>query len=244
MDVLLTISDGLAKNILNEYLTHVHEAITVGRGNIDCILGDQIFVTFNAHIPCSDPAGAATAAALELQSQLLPRMDDRMRFQIGLSFGPVFASSVGYSKFKSMVTIGSPMKVASLLCHMDRFENGVILVDSSLEERVKYSYSLRPVELVHMPQLKTFARGLPTSQRIYKLLNKKQLRENEWIYQVEDEASAADWNHTFDELVAAKSLQHGQSFLKQYLAGCPHDEVALRLRDRLALWVPGQGIPV
>lgn len=37
-----------------------------------------------------------------------------------------------------------------------------------------------------------------------------------------------DWNHTFDELVAAKSLQHGQSFLKQYLAGCPHDEVALR----------------
>lgn len=34
------------------------------RGNIDCIVGDQTFVTFNAHIPCGDIAMAAVNAAL------------------------------------------------------------------------------------------------------------------------------------------------------------------------------------
>eukprot|EP00668_Euglena_longa_P044632 GGOE01060018.1.p1 GENE.GGOE01060018.1~~GGOE01060018.1.p1 ORF type:complete len:245 (-),score=63.72 GGOE01060018.1:403-1137(-) len=244
MDVLMHVNDGLSKGIFNEYVTVVHTAVSQSRGNIDCILGDQIFVTFNAHIPCSDPASVAMVGALELQLQLLLRGGDRVKFQVGASFGPVFASSVGYTKFKSMVTVGSPMKVASLLSHMARFENGAVLVDTSLEERVKYSCSLQPVELVHMPQLKTFAKSCSRSQRIFLLLGKKHLQEGEWIYQVGEGTSPSDWKQTFEQLVTAVSVEEGRSLLEQYLAGFPNDDIALRLKDRLPLWLPGAGIPL
>lgn len=35
-----------------------------GRGNVDFVVGDQILVTFNAHIPCADPSTTAAGVAL------------------------------------------------------------------------------------------------------------------------------------------------------------------------------------
>eukprot|EP00667_Euglena_gracilis_P005218 EG_transcript_5248 len=220
MDVLVAAGDGLAKNLFNDYIARVHESVSQGRGNVDCVLGDQVFVTFNAHLPCSDPAGAAATAALDVRGQLLQRLGDRLRFQIGVAFGPVFAGSVGYVRFKTMVTVGCPMKMASLLSHVGRLENGTILADAALEEVAKYSYSFRPLELVNVSHVKSFAPSASTSQRISILLGRKNLREDEWIYQVDDKASHSDWSRVFDQLVAAHSAQEGQSLLQKYLAGC------------------------
>eukprot|EP00668_Euglena_longa_P010923 GGOE01013245.1.p1 GENE.GGOE01013245.1~~GGOE01013245.1.p1 ORF type:complete len:576 (-),score=186.97 GGOE01013245.1:1702-3396(-) len=246
MDMLLTTNDALSKSIFNDYITQVHEAAVQGRGNIDYLAGDQVFVTFNAHVPCGDPAGAAAVAALDMRQQLLRKLGDRLKFHIGVSFGPVFASSVGYTKFKFMVTVGSPTKVASILAHMNDLLNGSILVDFNLEQRLRYSFTLRPVELLYLPWLKSFAKDLPASQRTFMLENKKDLKEDEWLYQVDKESgsSARDWNTTFEQLVAATSAQAGQSLLQQYLASHPDDELALRLKDRLVMWVPGRGIRV
>eukprot|EP00667_Euglena_gracilis_P000918 EG_transcript_918 len=240
MDAMMSASDAVCRITFNEYITHVHEAVVQGRGHIDCILGDQIFVTFNAHINCADPAGAAAAAALEVRAQLLHHMGDRLRFQVGLAFGPTFASSVGYARFKAMLTMGSPLKLASMLTHIPRFENGTILTDASMEERVRYSYTVRPVELIHLPHLKSFSKTIPKSQRVYILLSKKCLEEDEWIYQVHEKVS--DWGQTFDRLVVARSAQEGQSLLSRFLEDHPMDEVALRLRERLPLWAPGLGV--
>eukprot|EP00668_Euglena_longa_P010926 GGOE01013248.1.p1 GENE.GGOE01013248.1~~GGOE01013248.1.p1 ORF type:complete len:574 (-),score=190.63 GGOE01013248.1:138-1826(-) len=244
MDMLLTTNDALSKSIFNDYITQVHEAAVQGRGNIDYLAGDQVFVTFNAHVPCGDPAGAAAVAALDMRQQLLRKLGDRLKFHIGVSFGPVFASSVGYTKFKFMVTVGSPTKVASILAHMNDLLNGSILVDFNLEQRLRYSFTLRPVELLYLPWLKSFAKDLPASQRTFLLVNRKELQEDEWLYQVEKETGASDWNSTFEQLVAATSAQQAQSLLQQYLSDHPDDELALRLKDRLALWVPGRGIRV
>eukprot|EP00667_Euglena_gracilis_P001261 EG_transcript_1261 len=244
MDLLLAANEGVTKAKFNDYITHVHGAVSADRGNVDCVLGDQIFVTFNAHIPCADPAGAAAAAALEVRHQLLRHLGDKLKFQVGLSFGPAFASSVGYAKFKCMVTVGAPLKLASILSHLTAFENGSILADAGMEERAKYAYGLRPVELVHLPNVKTFVKSLPLSQSIFLLQGKKDLHEDEWLYQVQEGDPSTDWNVTFNQLVAATSLPEGESLLQQYLTTHPQDEVALRLRDRLAAWIPGLGIPL
>lgn len=45
------------------------------------------------------------------------------------------------------------MKVASLLAHLSGFEEAVVLVDPSVEERLKYSFSLEPADLVALPVL-------------------------------------------------------------------------------------------
>eukprot|EP00667_Euglena_gracilis_P002951 EG_transcript_2955 len=105
VDLLRGTSESSCKGLFNEYVACVHEAASQARGNVDCILGDQLFVTFGAHIPCSDGPGAATTAALEVRHKLLQKLGDRLKFQIGVSSGAVFASSVGYTKYKSMVTV-------------------------------------------------------------------------------------------------------------------------------------------
>eukprot|EP00668_Euglena_longa_P024145 GGOE01030159.1.p1 GENE.GGOE01030159.1~~GGOE01030159.1.p1 ORF type:complete len:969 (-),score=259.89 GGOE01030159.1:118-2667(-) len=244
MNASLDLIDCQSKSVFNEYVVHVHEVVSQGRGNIDFLAGDQIFVTFNAHLPCSDPAGVATAAALDVRQSLLSKLGDQLKFQIGMAFGPVFASSVGYAKFKFMVTVGTPMKVAAILAHMKRLVNGAILVDAGLKERVKYEYHLRPVELLYLPRLKSFAADAPTSQRVSMLVSKKNLQADEWLYQVGKDVDYTEWSPTFDRLVAATSEEERQRRLQQYLADFPDDDVAQRLMDRLPLWVPGCGIPL
>eukprot|EP00667_Euglena_gracilis_P001300 EG_transcript_1299 len=244
VDVLRASNDGVSRGVLDDYVACIHQVVAQHRGNIDCLFEDQALVTFNAHLPCADPAAAAAVAALELQSSLLSRLGDRLKFQIGMSFGPVFASSVGYAKFKFMVTVGGPMKLASWLSCVPCLENGAIVLDAALEERLKYSYSLRPLELVHLPHLITLARNYAASQCIFLLLNTKHLKEDEWIYQVEEVAvSSSDWSLVFDHLVEANFPEDQQTHLCDYIVKHPHDAVALRLRERLHLWSPGRGIP-
>eukprot|EP00668_Euglena_longa_P027830 GGOE01034865.1.p1 GENE.GGOE01034865.1~~GGOE01034865.1.p1 ORF type:complete len:981 (-),score=290.24 GGOE01034865.1:668-3247(-) len=243
MNAPLDLTDGHSKSVFNEYIVHVHEVVSQSRGNIDFLAGDQIFVTFNAHLPCGDPSGTAAAAALDLQQLLLRKLGDRLKFQIGGAFGPVFASSMGYAKFKFMVTLGSPMKVAASLAHMEHLENGAILVDAGMQERVKYAYNLRPVELLYLPRLKSFAAHTLQSQCVSMLVRKKNLQADEWLYQLGKDTDDTEWSTTFDRLVATTSTQEGQSLLQQYLADHPGDDVAKRLKDRLALWLPGRGIP-
>eukprot|EP00667_Euglena_gracilis_P022728 EG_transcript_25400 len=55
------------KSLLSQCIAHIHEAASQNRGNVDFVAGDQVAVTFNAHIPCGDPAGAAVNAAFEMR---------------------------------------------------------------------------------------------------------------------------------------------------------------------------------
>eukprot|EP00667_Euglena_gracilis_P006761 EG_transcript_6819 len=246
IDLLRATSESSCRGLFNDYVACVHEAVSQARGNVDCILGDQLFVTFGAHFPCSDGPGAATAAALEVRHKLLQKLGDRLKFQIGVSSGAVFASSVGYTKYKSMVTVGSPMKVASLLSHLPRFGSGTVLVDAAIEERVRFTYTLSPVELLHTAPLKSLALTTQKSQPAFIVLGKKAMQEDEWMYQIRDKDGngLADWAETFQQLVAATSAAELPGPLQRYLADHPADETALRLRERLPLWIPGVGITV
>lgn len=48
--------------------------------------------------------GGKASASPEVRHQLLLRLGDRLRFQVGVAVGAVFANSVGYAKFKSLVS--------------------------------------------------------------------------------------------------------------------------------------------
>eukprot|EP00667_Euglena_gracilis_P002273 EG_transcript_2273 len=233
-----------ASNAFNEYVIHVHDVVSKAGGNVDFLAGDQVLATFNAHRPCGYPAGVAAAAALDLRRQLTGKLVNQVQFQVGVAFGPAIVSRVGYAKFKSMVTIGSPMKLAATLSHVECLESGVVVADAALRELVKYTYDLQPLELLHLPHLKPVAGELPTSQRIFTLLGKKSLRDDEWLYQVGAEPDSSDWGQTFEHLVAAPSAEEARGLLEQYLSSHPTCSLALRLKDRLELWLPGHGITV
>eukprot|EP00667_Euglena_gracilis_P001270 EG_transcript_1270 len=243
-DLLLSGVDGQAKELFNNYVVVVHTLVSRGRGNVDLLVGDQIVVTFNAHLPCADPAGAAAAAALEMRQQLADTLGDALHFQVGLAYGPVFATSVGYAKFKAMVTVGSPSKVAAILARREGFARGTVLADHNLQARLRDSCALRPVELLHLPWLKSFARDTPESHCIFALLDRRNPTDNEWLYQLGKDTDFSEWAHMFDRLLAATAEAEVVRLVRQYLAGHPEDDIALRLKDRLPLWVPGRGIRV
>eukprot|EP00667_Euglena_gracilis_P000738 EG_transcript_738 len=242
-EVLPNMNDGAVRGAFSQYIAIIHEAAVKDRGNVDCILGDQVFVTFNAHIPCSDPAGAAALAALNVQSRLLQQVVERLSFQVGVSFGQVHAGVVGYTKFKSMVTMGTPMKVASVLSHITNFDNGTIITDAHTEERLRYNFNLRPAEVVRFPQPPASTRPAASSH-IFLLQSRKQLKEqDEWMYQL-DRTPVTEWCSTFNLLNLAQTTEEMHSVLFRYLSAHPKDPVALRLRSRLPMWVPGVGIPL
>eukprot|EP00667_Euglena_gracilis_P001615 EG_transcript_1617 len=243
-EVLPTMSDGAVRSAFSQYVSVIHEAVTKDHGNLDCILGDQVFATFNAHIPCADPSGPAATAALSIRSQMLLQTKFQMGFQIGMSCGQAYAGTVGYSKFKSMVTMGDPMKVAALLSHAADFENGAVIADALMEERLRYNFSLRPVEVVRFPQLvASTSKMASNSSRIFLVQKKKQLKEDEWMYQL-DSSPESEWGKMFNRVEKAPVLQEMQDALSEYLAAHPQDPIALRLRSRLPLWVPGIGVPL
>eukprot|EP00667_Euglena_gracilis_P000866 EG_transcript_866 len=236
---VMQLAPAQARVFLSEYVTNLHEAVSQSRGNVDYVAGDQALVTFNAHIPCGDPAGAAVTAAFEVYRILQEVAHERVRFQIGIAFGPAFSGSVGYNKFRSMVTFGAPMKVASLLSHLSHFESGSIVADAAVEEKLHYNFNFRPAEVVRFPQ-DELGTSAPRTSRIFLLQGKKHLQEQEWMYQLDQTQS--DWTSTFNLLAKAPTTEEMQSILFKYLAAHPQDPVALRLRGRLPLWVPGMGV--
>lgn len=51
----------------------------------------------------------------------------------------------------AQVTVGTPMKVAATFAHLANMDGAAVLVDPAVEERVRYSFKLRPVDAVFFP---------------------------------------------------------------------------------------------
>jgi class 3 adenylate cyclase len=217
------------------YVKTVHRAVSQARGNIDSIVGDQILVTFNAHISCGDPVGAAVAAALELTAALktttLP-----FRCQMGISCGPMLYGSAGYANFRTLVALGAPMKLASLLSRLSQFDSEVVLCDASVAERVGFTHTVNAVDLVTLPR----ERPHPRSYAVYAVSGKKNIAVDEWMYQLDQ--SRSTWETAFAEICRATTMSEVRRLLSGYQHLHPDDANARRLASRLHAWTPGLGL--
>eukprot|EP00668_Euglena_longa_P010392 GGOE01012584.1.p1 GENE.GGOE01012584.1~~GGOE01012584.1.p1 ORF type:complete len:575 (+),score=191.01 GGOE01012584.1:1201-2925(+) len=232
------------EGMLNRLISAVHGLASKSQGNIDAIVGDQVLVTFSAHFMCSDPPNAAATVALELKMTLQGESTFPGRVQIGLAAGSVFVGHLGYTPFKAMVALGPPMKVASLLSHLSGFHESVVLVCPSVEERIKYHFTLRPADLVALPMLGDHINLYSKSVNIFALEARASVgREaEEWLYQVSAGDCPGRWAVLFSELAKTHSLQKAQADLEGYITEYPEDRLAQRLLGRLPHWQPRVGI--
>eukprot|EP00667_Euglena_gracilis_P000972 EG_transcript_972 len=237
-------STGHVEGNLNRVISAVHSAAAKVQGNIDAIVGDQLLVTFNAHFTCSDPCTAASTAALEVLATLKGDTAFAWRVQIGLAAGAVHTGHLGTTSFKSMVAIGAPMKVSSLLSHLSGFEEPTVLVCPSLEERIKYTFRLQPVDLVALPALGEFNPLYAKSICIFSLMGHdgRHSGSQEWLYEVGGGDSGGKWTAVFRELAKATCPEKAAEDLRQYLTDHPEDRLASRLLHRLPRWQPRVGI--
>eukprot|EP00667_Euglena_gracilis_P001806 EG_transcript_1808 len=236
-------SAGHLEGMLNKVISAVHSTASKLQGNIEAILGDQVLVTFNAHFTCSDPCTAASNTALEVMTTLKKDGAFAWRVQIGMAVGAMYTGHLGNASFKSMVSIGAPMKVASLLSHLSGFEESAVLVCPSLEERIKYTFRLQPVDLVSLPALGQHTALYAKSITISTLEGgiRKRSQADEWLYEVGDQ-SCGLWAGVFQDLVKATSLEKVFEGLRQYVDDHPEDRLAARLLRRRPRWQPRVGI--
>eukprot|EP00669_Euglena_mutabilis_P006280 TRINITY_DN1953_c0_g1_i1.p1 TRINITY_DN1953_c0_g1~~TRINITY_DN1953_c0_g1_i1.p1 ORF type:complete len:393 (-),score=42.61 TRINITY_DN1953_c0_g1_i1:1047-2225(-) len=225
-------------SLFSNYLKLVHRAVAQARGNLDCVVGDQIFATFNAHISCSDPVTSAVTAALDAQTSFSKTAGCSFACLIGLSSGPMVSGSAGYARFRTMVALGSPMKFAFLLSRLTQFDSGAVVCDHSIAERIGFTHTLIPVDLVNLPREKPHPRGYV----VYVVTGKKELASDEWLYQVGQSGGA--WEAAFKTLRTAKTMAEARAALKVYRDANPGDAWARRLSSRLHAWTPGLGVPL
>eukprot|EP00668_Euglena_longa_P003661 GGOE01004296.1.p1 GENE.GGOE01004296.1~~GGOE01004296.1.p1 ORF type:complete len:1026 (+),score=257.57 GGOE01004296.1:165-3080(+) len=237
-------SEGPMEVLLNQYLSLVHKVVAEARGNIDVTVGDQLLVTFNAHMCCSDAPSVAARTALELQTLLANKMRERLQLQIGLAEGWTYIGCAGCDAFKALVALGSPLKVASMLSHLSTASETAVLADPAMEERLRYTYRLRPVALVCLPYL---GKSLPTLARnvpIYLLEGAKDLQPNEWMYEISPGVSLDDWAGVFQRLRTANSPAQASELLEGYLSHHPADVHAQLMKSHMGLWRPKAGVPL
>eukprot|EP00667_Euglena_gracilis_P006190 EG_transcript_6246 len=237
-------SAGQLEATLNRLISVVHSAASKAQGNIDAILGDQILVTFNAHFPCSDPPSAASNVALEVMEALKGEPAFPGRVQIGMAAGPVHVGHLGYAAFKAMVAMGAPMKVASLLAHLSGFREPVALMCPAMEERVKYHFTVQPVDLVALPIMGEFVSLYAKSISIFSLVARIAVGHEaaEWLYQIGTTASSGHWAETFRAVARANTTAEARATLGAYLADHGGDALAQRLLGRLPHWQPHVGL--
>eukprot|EP00668_Euglena_longa_P003662 GGOE01004297.1.p1 GENE.GGOE01004297.1~~GGOE01004297.1.p1 ORF type:complete len:1006 (-),score=297.89 GGOE01004297.1:605-3193(-) len=237
-------NEGCLETLLNEYLSLAHGLVRQARGNIDSIIGDQLMITFNAHVRCSDASSVAARTALELQALLAARMSTRVQLQIGLAEGWTYVGCAGYEAFKTMVALGSPLKVASMLAHLTTASDTAVLADPALEERLRYSFRLRPVALVCLPQLGKFLPSLARNVPIFLVEGAKDVSPNEWMYEISPGTSLDEWTGIFHKVRAANSRAAAEELLEGYLAQHPADLHAKWMKSNFGQWRPKAGVPL
>eukprot|EP00667_Euglena_gracilis_P001414 EG_transcript_1414 len=235
------------ESTLNRLIAMVHRTASKAQGNIDAILGDQVLVTFNAHFGCSDPPTAASNVAVDLLTILKEDFTSGLHIQLGLAAGPMYCGHLGHAQFKAMVAVGAPLRVASLLSHLSDFEEHVVLVCPSVAGRVKFHFTLQPVDILNLPVLgetvAVYAKSITISSLEARAATTGR-GSQEWLYEVNANESSGAWATTFGQIAKAPSTAKAREELAAYLQQHPGDRLAGRLLRRLPHWHPRGGLGV
>ena len=136
---------GEVLEVLNRYHEEMTDAVMSHGGTLISFMGDGIMATFGAPIAMDDHADRAFAAAREMLTERLPRVNEWMREQeigaefqigIGLNSGPVMAGNLGSSKRLEYTTIGDTVNTAARLEGMTKGSGHSLFVADSTRERL------------------------------------------------------------------------------------------------------------
>ena len=99
--------------ILNAFFQRVIAAVEAQQGSVNKFEGDAVLAVFGAPLHLEDPASAALSAARRLSAEI--RAISEVGFGIGVSYGAVFAGTVGAEHRYEYTVIGDPVNEAARL---------------------------------------------------------------------------------------------------------------------------------
>jgi adenylate cyclase len=129
--------------VLNIYLSEMSDAIMKHGGTLVAFMGDGIFAVYGAPIEEADHADRAVAAAREMLTERLPRvnawlreqgMSDGFRMGIGLNSGTFMSGNVGSERRLEYAAIGDTTNTASRLEGMTKGQSHYLFIADTTRE--------------------------------------------------------------------------------------------------------------
>jgi adenylate cyclase len=97
-------------------------------GHANHYLGDGVLAVFGAPLSVPDHAGAAVAAAVEMQRRVRAEFGGELRLGIGINTGPVIAGTVGGGGRHEFTVIGDTVNVAARVEQLTKETGDAILI--------------------------------------------------------------------------------------------------------------------
>jgi class 3 adenylate cyclase len=111
--------------ILNAFFQRAIAAVEAQQGSVNKFEGDAVLAVFGAPLRLADPVSAALVSARQLSAQI--RAISEIGFGIGVSYGSVFAGTVGAEHRYEYTVIGDPVNEAARLADEAKGRNGRVL---------------------------------------------------------------------------------------------------------------------
>ncbi|MBF0499063.1 MAG: GAF domain-containing protein [Candidatus Riflebacteria bacterium] len=166
--------------MLNEYFTHMVDAIFKFDGVLDKFIGDAMMAVFGAPVPLPDHAMRSVQAALEMKFQLARFNKDRIargkipiQIGIGISTGEVLCGNIGSNKRMEYTAIGDGVNLSSRLESATKLYRAMTLLSEFTYEQIKGRVFARELDFIRV-------KGKNKPVRIYELLGEAncQLEDN------------------------------------------------------------------
>ncbi len=156
--------------MLNEYFSHMVDAIFKFDGVLDKFIGDAIMAVFGAPVPLPDHALRSVKAALEMKHALAGFNEMRIangkvpiQIGIGISTGEVLCGNIGSNKRMEYTAIGDGVNLSSRLESATKLYRAMTLLSEFTYDQVKDHVFTRELDFIRV-------KGKQKPVRIYELL--------------------------------------------------------------------------
>ncbi|HEY9071774.1 MAG TPA: GAF domain-containing protein [Candidatus Ozemobacteraceae bacterium] len=156
--------------MLNDYFSHMVDAIFKYDGVLDKFIGDAIMAVFGAPVPLPDHALRSVNAALEMKRALAEFNASRIasgkvpiKIGIGISTGEVLCGNIGSNKRMEYTAIGDGVNLSSRLESATKLYRAMTLLSEFTHEQVKGHVFTRELDFIRV-------KGKQKPVRIYELL--------------------------------------------------------------------------
>ena len=151
---------------LNSYFTEMVGCIGRNKGTVDKYIGDAIMAHWGAVGSHKNPAEAAVRSALQMRAALVrfnKRRTRKIRFGVGINYGPVVAGQLGSKERLEYTVIGDTVNVASRLEGLTKQLKVDILITDNAYQPIKKNFRVAALGAIKV-------RGKEKAVKIYAVL--------------------------------------------------------------------------
>jgi PAS domain S-box-containing protein len=145
------ISPNQVVHLLNTYYSMMSEVINKHNGVINQFVGDEIFVSFGAPLPVSDPEISSVRCAKEMIDKLIEVsrnlediLTENLAIGIGIHFGPIVAGNLGSDDRLSYSITGDAVNAAKRIESLTKKFKNIILISQPIYEKTRDVISTKP----------------------------------------------------------------------------------------------------